>query len=92
MIAVRIRESVRSADKELANLAQSRTLDSLTAEAATAPVDTSAGEWNPTGAVQEHPGPRGVTGRISSDDCRVPDPAAGLDPVWWTQGQAACAV
>jgi hypothetical protein len=24
----------------------------------------------------EHPGPRGVTGRISSDDCRVPDRAA----------------
>ena len=68
MIAVRIRESVRSADKELANRAQLRTLDSLTAEAATAPVDTSVGEWNPIGAVQEHSGPRGVTGRFSLDD------------------------
>ena len=49
----RIRESVRSGEKELANLAQLRTLDSLAAEAATAPVDTSAGGWNPIGAVQD---------------------------------------
>ena len=49
----RIRESVRSGEKELANLAQLRTLDSLAAEAATAPVDTSAAGWNPIEAVQD---------------------------------------
>lgn len=49
----RIRESVRSGEKELANLTRLRTLDSLAAEAATAPVDTSAGEWNPIEAVQD---------------------------------------
>jgi len=54
----RIRESVRSGEKELANLAQLRTLDSLAAETATAPVDpapvdTSAVGWNPIEAVQD---------------------------------------
>ena len=54
----RIRESVRSGEKELANLAELRTLDSLAAETATAPVDpapvdTSAVGWNPIEAVQD---------------------------------------
>ena len=49
----RIRESVRSGEKELANLARLRTLDSLAAEAPTAPGDTSAGRWNPIEAVED---------------------------------------
>ena len=35
-----------------------------------------------------------VVGILAPDDARWPAilGAVGLDPVWWTQGQAACAV